>query len=226
MSHNAYCLNGPPCVSLQYESFLFQRKITHEPDLVWRRQPRKDMPRRSCWRQQTPGPTVFILHIDTQKLDKFLMGMARPVSPQFSRRIEQMIKTSSGTKGLLDERQTPRQERIEAQDLWIWLVFCFWFETPFRWFEVGDDVLHLDRNVSKRAWKIMNCQLKTGHVVFWEWKRQTRMFCLVQGLPNKNKKDYYRRFFWVYFSISEDLLWTIPKSECVYFSSHSLELFR
>ena len=58
----------------------------------------------------------FIQLIETQKLDKYLLGMARRVSPQFARQIEQMIKTSSATKGLLDERRTPRHEGTEAQD--------------------------------------------------------------------------------------------------------------
>ena len=58
----------------------------------------------------------FIQLIETRQLDKYLVCMARRVSPQFAREIEQVIKTSSATKGLHDGTQTPRHERTEAQD--------------------------------------------------------------------------------------------------------------
>ena len=58
----------------------------------------------------------LIQFIETRQLDKYLACMARRVSPQFARQIEQVIKTSSVTKGLLDQTQTRQQERTEAQD--------------------------------------------------------------------------------------------------------------
>ena len=58
----------------------------------------------------------FIQLIETRQLDKYIVCMARRVSPQFARQIEQVIKTSSVTKGLLDQTQTRQQERTEAQD--------------------------------------------------------------------------------------------------------------
>ena len=58
----------------------------------------------------------FVQLIETQQLDKFLVCMARRVSPQFARQIEQAIRTSSAKKAQHDEAQTPGHEQTEAQD--------------------------------------------------------------------------------------------------------------
>ena len=58
----------------------------------------------------------FAQLIETQQLDKYLVCMAKRVSPQFARQIVRAIKTSSAKKAQHDEAQTPGHERREAQN--------------------------------------------------------------------------------------------------------------